>query len=183
MQTPPQQSQTGFNWFVLFLRCLAVPLDIIAHRGFGSRYFDLRTGAAAILIWITPLFFPSSDPAPVWCFLGFYVLMNLRARWETYRLERRGRGPHSRYSGQPLLCRWRPAWNELTVKRFIEPAIAVCIGWGAAEWINTPLGVVLIGCGLSAFLDVSSSVMVERQRRMDVRDAVLDAESLRDIRR
>lgn len=169
--------RTGAGAVTLICQALAVSSEVHLRRGFGVRYMGLQAALAAVAIPCFCIFFPHDDPRPLQWFMLAYLGMCAWNRMGSVRRALRGDHVHSRYNGTPLLGRVLPRTSELTVKRFVEPAVVFTLGLIVME-VNRPLGAYLL---LSAFGLSATTGMIElygKQRAQDMYDAFEDQRDL-----
>ena len=88
---------------------------------------------------------------------------------------RRGESCHSFYTGWPRFLGPKATISEMSMKRCWEPGILCLLGFAVRDW-NAPLGTYLIFGAASLAISVGASEAVERQRALDMNDAVIDQE-------
>src|SRR5262249_40365986 len=158
--------------FLLALRALATPVEVMLHTGFGSRFFGV---AGAIPVLLIPLFgtlFPGRDQRALLAFLGAYLLMCLVARAKSM-FRKPESGVHSKYSGRPYLLPLFPSLSEVAVKGIAEPIIVFACGVLVLPF-DEALGAYLTFSALALFVIVNAAEARERSRAADLTDAMIE---------
>jgi hypothetical protein len=160
------------QWVMLILQSCAATGEVYLHRGFGERYLSISGVVGVGVVLFFSLFWPGHNLQPLMIFLGIYVVLCVRARVECLCRRWRGDAPHSYYNGLPRMMRLLPTWDEVTVKRFVEPLTTFLIG---ACWLpqNQPLGFYLM---ITAFCMAATNTAFDgwnRVQALDMNDAVV----------
>ncbi len=190
------------------LRVFSLPIEVLLHTRFGVRYLTFPIFAlsylAMLLYWlglvVSELFVDgfeelngliggSQEGLTVmsqdntvwpWVFRGYAVIGITRVGL-TQLQNFRGITLHSRYSGSPL-----PFWfmipglsQEYTVKRFVEPLLAIVAGWCIWYflWLDTIAWYVWL-CAAGMAVRNHMEYMMLRGRVLDVLDAQISSEEL-----
>jgi hypothetical protein len=173
------------NVAMLVFQIGAISMEVFLHRGFGERYLGPRAAAVFILIPLYSLGWQGYDLQPLFLFLGAYLLMCFVARAGIAERVRRGEQCHSFYTGWPRFLGPKAKISEIAMKRFWEPGITGLLGLAVRDF-NAPLGTYLIFGAISMACSVGASEAIERQRALDMNDAVIDqqqtAERFREMR-
>lgn len=176
-QQPPQQSgdqrRSGFNALAFVVHTLATSLVVFLRKDFGHRFLGLQ--AAAVLVAV-PLFaaaWPNHDLQPLFLFLLAYLGACLIARIDIARRARRGGQEHSYYSGRPRLAALLPRIDERTLKRGVEPLVAILGGVLLMPW-NEPLGVYVFIAGWALLFSGGIVQQLEQHRSQQLYDAYLE---------
>lgn len=165
-------AQTSVNILKSIAESWAASLAVLLHRKFGHRYLGQWAGGGAILIPLYGFFCLGRDLRPLTAFYVVYLVLFLSARISGIAQRLRGEISHSYYTGEPRLRRLLPRWSERTIKRFIEPALALGVG----IWIgdhNWPLSLYLIGGGFCLFLTVNDADFHEERQAIEMNDALI----------
>jgi hypothetical protein len=176
-----QQSESPFLTFqataslMIFLsRIFALPMTVLLHVGYGSRFLGLSGAAAVVPFLIIPLAFPHKSPGPLMVLLALYIGRCALGRIAHLYRFFRGRLPttHTRYAGTPWLSRLLPNWSENALL-WIEPAGVFVLGMGLV-WVSPPLGcyLVLSAIGQTAWRGVAC--VYAMNTTMDMHDAALE---------
>lgn len=164
------------NWASLIARSFALPMELILRRGFGRDYFGLQAGIATLALLFWPLLMPEANPLPMFVFFCLFLFLN--GLHNVSGMIRRARGYvcHSRYSGRPWLMGVFRGWNEVTVKRQVEPFVGVIAGI-LLMGLSPQLGLLLIVSGMALGHVVICDVEYDRRRAQDMYDAYLDQQA------
>lgn len=160
-------------WLVFVCRSLAVSLEVFLHGRLGSRYLGLPGFGAAVLLALWTLGWPGYDLLPLLWFAGAYLAMCLLSRLGVFVRWLRKDIEHSYYTGRPHLLRIFPRWNELVLKRVLEPLLVCAIGIVVAQF-NFPLGCYLTTASIGLALSVAITDERARTRALDLRDAIIE---------
>lgn len=191
MSSEQQQQQSmldrmrrDFNVAAFVAGGIAVTAEVFLRRRMGSRALGARPLVGLVALAIFSLLKPRVDPAPLQMFGVAAVAMCFVQSAASARRARRGERGHTRYNGEPWLALVLPRLSELTIKRTVEPL--VLIGGGVAIChANELLGIWLILAGVAIAMTVRTEEYVERQRLMDLGDAMIEqryrAERLRSM--
>lgn len=180
-----EQFKVFASWLAFICSALAVSVEVFLHRSrsFGERYLGLQAGAAILVMFFFPVFFPDQDARPMLRFLGAYILM---CGWVRLRVAGRVRGGkrcrphvHTLYTGRPWISSLLGRSSELAVKRGIEPMF-VFLGGVMLVPVSEPLGAYLMVASFGLLASVNLNVNFERTRALDLNDAFLDQRSLAD---
>lgn len=170
--------KTSMNIVVFIARIFSVSVEVFLRRNFGARYVGTQAALAVPLMFFFSIFFPHDDPRPLLWFLGAYLLMCFRARIEGLRRRRRGEDrEHSYYNGWPRLADAAAKPDERKIKRIVEPALLLAVGYLVWE-CTRPLGTFLMLAAGSLFLVSLLTEQYERVRAMDMNDAVIEQRQL-----
>lgn len=183
-ESPFASARNSLNFGLSVSRIWATSLEVFLHSGLGHRYLGVQALAVLLLIPIYTMFWQGYDIRPLVWFLMAYLAMCFVNR--IGNLARSGERQHSYYTGWPRLIGRTSKLSELVVKRFIEPALALAIGFILRVNVNAPLGTYLmIGAGC-LFVSVSASEMEDQTNLDDLHDRVIEqetiAERFRDMR-
>lgn len=170
-----ERMRSTTNWGMVVVQSFSLPLEVMLHRNFGSRFFAMKGARACLFMVVWPVLFPRSSPLPMLLFLLLFLIALNKARLDAWRRERRGEISHSRYSGFPVLCIKHPTWSEITVKRYVEPGLAIVFGALTIPAFNQALGAFLIAGGMAMAMSVGAQLKLEKERRRDLQDALIDA--------
>lgn len=181
MQASPDYSQndrkTFLGAFYFVARTLACSLELYLHRGFGDRYFGLNTFAVIPAVLIFSTFWQGHDITPLLAFLGFYFVACLGARAGIAHRRRMGGVEHSYYNGRPFFLKWKLFRNmkERTAKG-LEAFAMVLVGAFVMP-LSEPLGSYLMVASLGLFASLAITAQYERQRDLDLQDALIDQQN------
>lgn len=167
------QARATVNILIFMMRTLAASVVVFLRRNFGEQY--LGGPAAAVLIAV-PLFvtaWPGHDVRPLLWFLPVYLYACLLHRVVIVRRKRRGVVLHRYYGGDSLLRRFFPRMSESTMRRGMEPLVAMIAGLLLMP-VSEPLGsyIMLAGSGLFISENVNDTMQREHVQRMH--DAYLE---------
>jgi hypothetical protein len=166
----------GINWLGFAASGLAFGAEVFLRRRFGERYIGAQGLVPVAGLFFLPLFFPHDDPMPALWLMGAYLCMCLVARCDIVRRQRLGDlGCHSRYSGEPRLWRLVPLASETTVKSMVEPMIVAGLGCLALQF-SQPVGAYVLASAFALFIMSESLKQRDRNLRLDLHDAVMDAQ-------
>jgi hypothetical protein len=166
----------GFNFVVLVLRSIAVTVEVFLHRRFGSRYVGLQGALGIIMILLFAAIIPAPGTWGLILFLFAYLKACLYARAGVLWRKLHGQEfDHTLYSGMPYLMKVLPRWNELTVKRFVEPALVFLVGCAVAHFIPA-LALYLFMAAGALFMTVNQAEANERRRAETMRDSMIEAQ-------
>jgi hypothetical protein len=157
--------QIGF----LIARSYATTIEIFLHKGFGRRYFGLNAIVGAFILFACSLLLEEWDTTWLKMYLLFYVMY----LFIHLLVPDRDRGQHSYYAGYPLLLPQRSRVSEYAFKRYYEPLFVAMFG-GLVWFFNAPLGGYLIGAGWALNVVNSMGRVADRNRVLDLRDAVIE---------
>ncbi len=180
-QEQPQQREgngngVGFNIVVLLLRSIAVTVEVFLHRRFGSRYVGLQGVLGIVMILVFAAIIPAPGTWGLIIFLFAYLKACLYARAGVLWRKLQGQEcDHTLYSGYPYLMRVLPRWNELTVKRLVEPALVFLVGCAVAHFIPALALYLFIAAG-ALFMTVNQAEAYERRRAEVMRDSVIEVQ-------
>jgi hypothetical protein len=181
MSNQQQGSGNGNNggnaghWVMLFLRSIAVTLQVFLHRKFGSRFIGSQGFVGLLVIVFFGAFIGVPGTTGLTAFLLAYLFACLVARAHIDARKRRGGDTeHSMYSGWPLLMSVFPRCSELKVKRFIEPAFVVIVAAAVMNFFPA-LGLYLLMAGGVLFTVVNYDEAEEQRRVQNMQDAVIEA--------
>lgn len=184
MNTQPQPQRSFIEdakgvmgWMTLIVQTLATSVQPFVHCRFGERYFGLQALAVLLLVPLYSLLWEGYDTRPLVYFMGAYLVMCLWARIGLLFRSCHAPREHSYYSGYPRLMRLFPRWNELTVKRGVEPMIVFLIGVFTLRY-SEPLGMYLIIAAFGLFSSVHLNLCYERVRALDMHDAMIDQQNV-----
>lgn len=192
MADGPQQEQSfvdrlrrDFNIMTLVAGGVAVTVEVFLRRRIGSRAFGARPLVGIVTLAIFSLLKPRVDPAPLQMFGVAVMVLCFVHRAAGERRAKRGERGHTRYNGEPWLAVLLPKLDEMTIKRTVEPLLL--IGGGLLVHVaNELLGLWLIFAGVAIAMTVRTEEYAERQRLMDLGDAMIEqryrAERLRAMR-
>ncbi|MGA2230852.1 MAG: hypothetical protein ABSH22_08125 [Tepidisphaeraceae bacterium] len=170
------QPDSGANWPGVFMEALAFSVAVFLRRRFGDRYVGVHGAIAAGLILFIAASCRDSDAPPMFIFLAAYLCMCARARAGVLRRRLQGLSTsHSRYNGWPRVMRFFPHWNEVSVKRFVEPGMAF-VAAILAYVISVPLGLYLMVAAMSLFVTSQMIELRNRKLALDMHDAVIEAQ-------
>jgi hypothetical protein len=167
--------RNGAQWAMLMLRSITVTVEVFLHRDFGSRYIGTQGFVGLLIILFFGAFINVPGTNGLMMFLMAYLFVCLVARVQIDRRKRRGLDPqHSRYTGWPYLMSVFPRCSELTVKRFIEPALVVTVAALVMNFVPA-LGLYLMMAGGVLFTMVNYDEAEERRRIQSMQDSIIDA--------
>lgn len=163
----------------------ALPAEILLHGQFGRRYLGFEAWLAMFQMLLVAMLFgtlaengsrdmyPYYSPGPLFLYLCVYFVAFVGARIALTVQERRGAIEHSRYNGWPRFLPPRLARFERVFKIFVEPSavLYIAVKLGA---LNLPLGLYLGFNALCMGWSNLVNVRFERQRALDLRDAMLE---------
>lgn len=170
-------AKTGLAWLTFLVRVLATSVEPFLHGRFGVDYLGMQALAVFLLIPLYAACWEGYDIAPLFYFLGAYVVMCAVARFGTFVRDHRNDHEHSRYGGYPRIMLIFPRLKEIAVKRGLEPALVFLVGTLTLAY-NQPLGCYLILAAFGLFSSVHLSISYERQRAQDLFDAMIDQRHL-----
>lgn len=183
-----EQFSTFVSWSLFVCQALAVSVEVFLHRSrsFGERYMGLQAGAAILVIFFYPVFWPEHDATPMVGFLFAYLAMCAIVRVCVVTRRRGSEPQHTHYTGRPRIMRITGRLSELTVKRGVEPMLLFLSGVFTLP-ASEPLGSYLMLAAFGLFVSVNLSLAFERTRALDMRDAYLEqrgvAERFREMHR
>ena len=172
---PLDEIRKSTNVAIFVCQVWAISMEVFLHRDVGERYLGPRAAAVLVLIPLYSLGWQGYDLEPLYWFLGTYFAMCFIARAGIAARLRRGEHCHSFYTGWPRFLGPRATVSEISMKRCWEPGILSLLGFAVRDW-NAPLGTYLILGAASLAISVGASEAVERQRTLDMNDAVIDQE-------
>lgn len=167
------EARAATNIFLFAARTLGASVVVFLRRNFGERY--LGAPGAAVLIAV-PLFitaWPGFDVRPLIWFLGVYFYACVVHRIVIVRRKRRGVVLHSYYGGDSLLRRFFPRMSESTIRRGLEPLVAMIVGLLLMP-LNEPLGHYVLLAGCSLFFSESVNDGMQREHVQRMHDAVAE---------
>lgn len=170
--------QHPFGLAMFILRVWGVSLEVFLHRGMGDRYLGNQAAAVLLLVPLYASFWKGYDVRPLLYYLVFYVLACWISRWKSARARARGELCHSRYSGWPRFLGPKARVDEITMKRFYEPAMACAIGWTIRYSYNVPLGTFVMIGSWCLFSWVGISHAYHEAKARDLNDAAIEQELL-----
>lgn len=178
---PPQQSfgfANGVNLLMLLCQAMSLTLEVFLHRRFGERYIGLQGLIALGVLLGYAALWPEHSLIPLAVFAVLYIVMVVVARVGVFCRRFSGEQPgpgggHSRYTGEPRLKRWFPRMSELAFKRVIEPALGFMVGLLVCT-ASPPLGTYLVLASFALMATVNMTLGYDRQRTLDLSDAVID---------
>lgn len=177
----PNARQMG-NLVEVAISGWALSMEVWLRHGFGSRYIGIQGMAVIPIIVGFSMLCEGHDIRPLYYFLLCYLGMVGLRRAEMAVRVRKGERNHSRYSGTPVLM---PRWSEITVKKYVEPAVTFFVGILICQF-NIPLGVYVFLGGVMLLLTIQSAERWVRMRVREMNDAVFDqeviSERFRDLR-
>jgi hypothetical protein len=167
----------GAHYLELGLRAWGVSTEVFLRREFGARYLGPQAAAVLVLIPLYCLLCPPGDMLPMWYFYLLYMVMCVVHAGSTARRRHEPNPPHSFYPGWPRLMRFFPRWDEMTVKKVIEPVFGLAVGLLIGTY-TAPLGVYLM-IGVMCSLGSTSLAQAEIHRRaQDMNDGALEQEAV-----
>jgi hypothetical protein len=177
------EAASGFLHFVI--RIFSLPVTVLLHKGYGSRFVGLCGLLAFIPFFALVLFFPHSNPLPLMCLLGLYIGRVVVGRIAYFYQFFRGRLPkiHRQSPGYPLIARFLPDWSESRVL-WLEPAGVFLLGL-TLVWLTRPLGWYLILAAISMAAWMGLCHLYAMNQAMARNDAMLEqqvqAERFREL--
>ena len=182
MQQPQQQppgmvdnAKAAGAWMYVIAHAMGTTMEASFLRTrFGSRYLGTNAALGLATIFFFILCWPHDDPRPLLYFLVWYVGMCAFHRIHGIARARRGDVEHSLYSGTPRLLRFFPCFGELTVKRFIDPAVVLFAGWVTTHF-SEPLGCYFILSAVGMFLQASVAQAFTRVLTQNSIDSMIEA--------
>jgi hypothetical protein len=176
-ESPFLSFSAGASLLIFLARIFSLPITVLLHKGYGSRFVGLTGVLAIIPFFFLVLVFSHSNPAPLMCLLLLYIARCAAGRaTHLYRVIRK-RVPktHTRYAGRPLLARMLPNWSEDALLR-IEPLGVFLLGL-ATVWLTRPLGwyLILAGIGSAAWHGITWVYL--NNKLTDDQDAALEQEA------
>lgn len=182
---PLEDTAVTLGWGLFFCRSLAASVEVFLHRGIGERYLGWQAAAVLVIVPLFGLGWEGYDQGPMMLFLMAFLFMCFCARISSIVRRVRGRPGHTFYTGWPRIMSDRAKWSEMTIKRFVEPLIVLCIGF-LFLLVSPPLGAYLMTAAVGLFMSVSAIDLEDRTRALDMHDAVIHqevvAERFRDMR-
>lgn len=155
----------------------AVSVEVFLHRSrtFGERYVGLQGVAALLAIPGFSIFWPGYDCTPLLYLLLAYGLRCFWIRMSIlWRRSRGGPQVHSYYTGVTRFPRLEARIGERRVKSIVEPAFVILIG-AVAHDFSAPLGSYLMLAGVGLLVSTTLSLLLERQRALDLFDASIES--------
>lgn len=160
----------------LLLQSLAATVEVFLHRNFGSRYLSLRAvgGLVVIVLSAAMIPLPGRWALMLYFFAYFEACLVARAgvlwrKWKGIDFE------HSRYSGTPYFLKLFPRWNEVKVKRYLEPMlvflVAILLGNHAPA-----LTMYLMVAGFALMIVNNQAEEYERRRALMMKDDLIEAQ-------
>lgn len=179
-QHDASDTRRGMGVLLFVARALATSLEVVLHRPstIGDRYLGAPALLALVLIFCWPVLCTPRDTTALYAYLAVYCLGLAAANGAKRRRRARGElGPHSYYTGTPLLMRALPKLRETTVKGAVEPVLA--FGIGAVLVGPAPmLGGYLMTASIALMVTVQITLAGERRRVLDTHDAYLSQRHL-----
>jgi len=170
------------NLVMWLCQILSVTVEVFLHSGFGERYFGFKALLAVPMILLFALLHQHQNIMPLMVFLWAYIPLAIGWRiWATVRRWLKRPLPHSRYSGRPYLWWLLPRWRETTVK-WLEPLLIMALGL-AVRHLNQPLGAFVMYAGAGMAISVGLNIALDRNKVMDMNDAILEQTSLAEQHR
>lgn len=164
------RARNEVKFALLVMRALACSVEVFLHRSstFGERYLGAQAGIAALILLVLPAFASTQDPTALWCYLGAFLIACAAINASNAKRRKRADlGPHSFYTGTPVLLGGRA---EIAVKRIAEPAV-VWIASAVSAEVNPLLSGYLVAAGIALFMSVNLTAAAERKRVLDMHDA------------
>lgn len=156
--------QAGVNLLHWLFNGQAACIAPFLRQGMGVNYpgADGLVGLVMILAYGSV----TGDRWMLTYFWGWLIAIILR-RIESFRLQRRGEVLHSRYTGTPLVLKFRFIKRETTAKNIVEPMLCVVIGALLCP-VSEALGqfVMLGAISLMGQRAIESQVNINRVRKM-----------------
>jgi hypothetical protein len=175
-----QQDESFGNWRVgmgimLFVaRSLALSLEVFIHGQFGHKYLS---GVILLGAFVAPMLFASCsihDPAGAvglfYYWIAFNVMLFVRKLGVSQRRWKRQES-FSEYNGWPELMRYFPTWDEMAVKKWLEPGICIAVGL-LVTLVCNPLGMYIIACAVCMRICHGMAEWQEYERETQLRDAI-----------
>jgi hypothetical protein len=170
-----ERVKANVNRGLFVCESVAITVEVFLHeRNFGERCFGFKSLVGAGLIFLFAGFGAPHSPAPLLLFLGAYLLMHASCRMESRRAVLRGEVRHSRYNGTPRLARLLPRLDELTIKRYVEPAAVGILGLIVSAFAP-PLGCYLIVAAIGLGFSVAQVVHYERAKATAAMDSLIES--------
>jgi len=157
---------------MVIVQAWAATVEVFLHRSFGQRYLGVAGAVGIMVVLAFSMVWPGFNLAPLMLFLGVFVVMCARARLESWRECRRGIVQHSYYNGYPRLMRFLPTWNEVSVKRFVEPCLTFFLAMILMP-VNPPLGCYLVVAACCLAGTNSTYDQWNRMQALEMNDAVI----------
>ncbi len=172
--TPIEDARKAATVLMFAAQTFSAPVEVFLRVKFGRNYFGIPTCLALFAIPMWMLLWPGEDPRPILVFWCLFVLMQARARFESWRMVARGEHVHGRYNGWPRIGRFFPNAPELKLKEYEGYLV---IGAGAACLaFSLPLGSFLALAGICLLLCGSVIESAARARALRMQDAFLEQE-------
>lgn len=151
----------------------ALSIEVFLHKRIGGRYVGMQIVPAAAVMACAAIWWAQhgEDPRPLIWFLVTFIGLAVFARAAAYSRAMRGDQTHSRYTGTPWLIKPTARLSEVTIKKFIEPALVGTAAWYFWE-LNPPLASHLL---ISAACLAGTVIRADHHMRMrtaDMNDAV-----------
>ena len=160
----------------LMIQSFAATVEVFLHRNFGSRYLSARAVGGLVVIVLFASMVPLPGRWAVMWFLFSYFEACLIARggvlwrkWKHIDCE------HSKYSGTPYLLKVFPRWNEVKIKRFVEPGILFFVAILLGNYVPA-LTMYLMVAGLALMITNNQAEEYERRRALMMRDDLIEAQ-------
>jgi hypothetical protein len=177
--------QQAANLLQFLVDAWATSAEVFLRREFGWNYIGAQAAAVVVLVPIFMMLWPGYDPRPLAWFLVAYLVMCVIARLQAGWRRMRGDANHSYYSGWPWLMGIFRRWSEVTVKRWVEPALVGILAALIGEH-NAPLASYLVGSALCLFVSGHAREESVRKRVEAMKDAAIEqeiiAERFREMR-
>jgi hypothetical protein len=181
MQPAPQgdngeKAAAASAFLTLVFQSFAATVEVFLHRSFGSRYLSLRAvgGMVVIILFASMIPLPGRWAVMLFFFAYFKACLVARAgvlwrKWKGIDLE------HSRYSGTPYLMKVFPRWNEVKIKRFVEPAIVFLVAILLGNYVPA-LTMYLMVAGFALMITNNQAEEYERRRALMMRDDLIESQ-------
>lgn len=179
-QTSLRERMNGMNnIFMLIARSFAVSLEVFFHHRFGESYLGVTAVGATVSMFLWPLLLPNENAEPLLVFWMFFVLACVLARLSILHRIGTNRVEHSYYTGRPWLMLIFRRFNEVTVKRYIEPPLGILAG-SFLSAVSPTLGSYVICAAIAMGICLTSDLHRERRQAQTMFDAYLDQQSAAD---
>lgn len=156
----------------------ATTLRLFLRRNFGVEYFGLpqATGLIVLCLYVA-VTTPEGQMFPfavmVLIMFGLLILHRLTSVLSYANPDR----PHSHYDGWPLVCDLLPIREEWA-KLYVEPFVAIVIGYLIMIYVHEPLGYYVIIGGIAIRAVAWESRRLRRLTAEAVRDAAIEQHQL-----
>lgn len=166
-------------WAMLLCRSMALPAEVFLRHGFGRDYMGMHAGIALLLLLLWPALMPEFNPLGHFLFIPAFLFMCGWTNVTGAIRRRRGYACHSRYTGTPRLMWVFRTWNEVSVKKWIEPTVVILAG-ALLLYVSVPLGMFFLASSVAMTNCIATDLAQEQSRAQDMLDSYLEQQVIAD---